>query len=62
MNKGGLVLDVNGLRGFIPLSRVSPDRLQALDRQKNQTGQPIAAKIIQASSHTLCKKQLQHIP
>ena len=47
------MVDVNGLRGFIPLSRLSPDRLQALDRQENQTGQPIAAKIIQVSTGIL---------
>ena len=45
-----MVVDVNGLRGFIPLSRLSPDRLQALDRQEDQKGQPIAAKIIQVST------------
>ena len=53
VNKGGVVLDVNGLRGFVPLSRLSPDRLQALDRQENQTGQPIAAKIIQVSAQAI---------
>ncbi len=55
VNKGGVVVDVNGLRGFIPLSRLSPDRLQALDRQENQTGQPIAAKIIQVSICIICQ-------
>lgn len=46
VNRGGVVVDVHGLRGFIPLSRLAPDRLQALDRQEDQKGQPIAAKII----------------
>ena len=47
MNRGGVVVEVNGLRGFIPLSRLSPDRLQAIERQEDQIGLPIAAKVIQ---------------
>ena len=47
VNKGGVVVDVYGMRGFIPLSRLSPDRLQAIERQEDQTGLPIAAKVIQ---------------
>lgn len=55
VNKGGVVVDVNGLRGFIPMSRLDPGRLPKTDSDdiQNLVGQPISAKIIQVSASTL---------
>lgn len=44
------MVSVHGLRGFIPLSRLSPDRLRAIDRQEDQEGMPIWGKVVQVSS------------
>ena len=50
MNRGGVVVAVHGLRGFIPLSRLSPDRLRAIDQQEDQEGMPIWGKVLQVGS------------
>ena len=49
VNRGGVVVSVHGLRGFIPLSRLSPDRLRAIDRQEDQEGMPIWGKVVLVS-------------
>ena len=49
VNRGGVVVSVHGLRGFIPLSRLSPDRLRSIDRQEDQEGMPIWGKVVQVS-------------
>ena len=50
LNRGGVVVSVHGLRGFIPLSRLSPDRLRAIDRQEDQEGMPIWGKVVQVGA------------
>jgi ribosomal protein S1 len=54
VNKGGVVVDVNGLRGFIPMSRLDPGRLPktdfALEDIEGLVGQPVSAKVIQVCS------------
>ena len=54
VNKGGVVVDVNGLRGFIPMSRLDPGRLPntdfALEDIEDLVGQPVSAKVIQVCS------------
>jgi small subunit ribosomal protein S1 len=51
VNKGGVVVDVNGLRGFIPWSRLDPARLPGPDMAPQEAqklvGEPISAKVIQ---------------
>lgn len=53
VNKGGAVVDVNGLRGFIPWSRMDPAKLQPPDSSSFDTrklvGTPVSAKVIQVS-------------
>ncbi|KAK9903262.1 hypothetical protein WJX75_001096 [Coccomyxa subellipsoidea] len=53
VNKGGVVVDVNGLRGFIPMSRLDPGRLPktdfALEDIEGLVGQPVSAKVIQVN-------------
>lgn len=57
-NKGGLIVRVNGVMGFLPVSQLAPDHYprveggnknQILDRLKSYTGESFKVKVITAS-------------